>query len=186
MEPPLYLALFTLAAITLKLADDTGEAGRRTPSYLFAATSALLFWALISGDAFASTFLSAIVLGCLLSLKIDRPNLIFGSVMLLVLVGVLGAQTPHLGLLALFSGLVLLDEKLHDLSHRGGAWSRPFMFRPLLKLSALPLLLTGWVSPLNVLGLLIFDLSYEALGGLLNIIPLISLPTPLKRLERGN
>ncbi len=153
----LFLPVFCLAGFMLKLADWLGEKKHGGfKSYLVAAVSAFLFWVLLKTNIETSTLMLSIVIGCVLALKVNRLNLVFGVGVLLVLMVLFGFQPPIFWLLPILTALVILDEYTHE------KFSFVFFrFRGFLKTFILLLGLLGLLQPFNVLGFIIFDLTYD-------------------------
>ena len=152
------LAIFISAGATLKMADLWGEAGGGFKAYLASASAATLFWLMLKLSPSTSTLALAIILGSLFSGKIDRLNLVLGSILILILAVMLGFTPPVIPALILLTGLAALDEYLHE------ADGKILALRPALKIGVIVAAAIGWIVWEAALALLLFDLSYEALG----------------------
>ncbi len=159
--------MFALAGVSLKIADDYGEGGSNLLGYAAAVTAAGLFWLLVKVDQYTSAVMLAVVVGCIASLKVNRWNLTAGLILLAVLMGAMGFETPALPPLVTLSVATYLDELGHDRQWRVGGIKLFFRYRCLLKGLVVLLAALGLLSPLSALGLIVFDISYDAAGAAL-------------------
>ncbi|MHC1586032.1 MAG: hypothetical protein ACXQTV_00630 [Candidatus Hecatellaceae archaeon] len=153
----LAIVVFALAGVSLKAADEWGEANLGLRSYLASAAAAFCFWYMLKLSPSTSALGLAIIFGNLAAGKVDRANLIFGLILTATLAVLLGFTQPTIPALILLTFLAALDEYVHGL---GGILS----FRPALKIGVVVAGLLGWVGWPTVLALFAFDLAYEAWG----------------------
>lgn len=165
MDVVCFLLASALAGITLKAADVYGEVKIDFKAYATAIASALLFWLLLRENPYTSTFMTAIIIGCIVSLKVNRPNLIIGLAIIVVLSAALGFQTPIIWILIILASVAYLDEFTHDHALKWKHGFRLFFrYRGLLKTTAVITALIGVVTPLSMAGFLLFDLCYDLSG----------------------
>jgi len=129
MNPSLLLLVFCFAGVSLKMADFLGERKTGFSSFLVSAVSAFLFWLLLKDNPETATFMFAVVVGCVLALKVDRLNLVFGLGVLAVLCVFFGFSFPIFWLFILFSLTVVLDEITHEKFVEVGKKGLFFRFR---------------------------------------------------------
>ncbi len=162
MDVVCFLFASALAGVTLKAADVYGEVKIDFKAYATAIASALLFWLLLRESPYTSTFMTAVIIGCIVSLKVNRPNLIIGLAIVVALSAALGFQTPIIWLLIILASVAYLDEFTHDHALK---WKHGFQlffrYRGLLKATAAITALIGAVTPLSITGFLLFDLCYD-------------------------
>jgi hypothetical protein len=167
------VATFSGAGVTLKLADHLGESGQSRKAYVPAILSGILLGLLFLAGRDESSYVAGIVLGVALGGKVDRPNLVVG----LLTIGITGLMLvlfqrvfpPIPWLLAVVTGLALLDELAHDrLTGRGGLSGTLSGLRPSLKVATVIMALTGLVTVPAAAGFLGFDLCYEVTSLLIN------------------
>jgi multisubunit Na+/H+ antiporter MnhE subunit len=165
MDAVTLLLVYILAGVTLKAADVYGEVKGDFKAYITSIISAILFWMLLHESPHTATFMGAVIVGCIVSLKVNRPNLIIGLVTIVALSATLGFQMPIIWLLAILSSIAYLDEFTHDRTHK---WKSRFRFffkyRGLLKATAIFAALTGIVTPVSAVGFLLFDVCYDLSG----------------------
>jgi hypothetical protein len=173
LVPLAVIAAFSGAGATLKLADDLGESRQSRQAYGVAILSGILLGLLFEAGRDESSYVAGIVLGVVLGRKVDRPNLVVGVLtigitgLMLVLAQRLLAPIPWL--VAVVTGLALLDELAHDrLSGRGGLSGTLTRLRPGLKVATVIMALAGLVSVPAAAGFLCFDLCYEAASFFIN------------------
>lgn len=164
LTPTQLILTFFLAGLSLKIADYLGEKGLKLKAYLASTISAFLFWILIKNDPQSSTIICSIIIGCLLSLKVDKPNLLLGLILILALSIFLGFSTPVFWLLLILTLVVILDEFTHEKFAQKRGFSIFFRFRMFLKIAVIILFLVNFLSLTHLLGFLLFDLSYDLLG----------------------
>jgi multisubunit Na+/H+ antiporter MnhE subunit len=162
----IYLLLtYALTGISLKAADVYGEVKTDLKAYGISIASAFLFWLLLSESPSTSTFMVAVIIGCVASLKVNRPNLIIGLVIIVILSATLGFHTPIIWPLIILASAAYLDEFAHEHTSK---WKHNFQlffrYRCFLKATALVIALTGAVTLPSMVGFLIFDICYDLSG----------------------
>jgi hypothetical protein len=150
------IIVFCLAGFFLKTADFLGEKGFKVKAFLASGLSALLFWVLLKANSETATLILSITVGCVLALKVDRPNLVFGVGFLAFLAFIFGFCLPIFWLLVLLTAVTVLDEFTHEKLK-----NMFFRFRGFLKTVVVILAFLGFLSYLNALGFIIFDLTYD-------------------------
>ena len=167
-----YFLAYLCAGFTLKLGDDfLDEMERPTFAWLPLAVSGILFGYLMTQTEWDLVLLAAIVIGVLLSGKVNRPQFAVGFffIALIMLVRGVPAVTDWFNWSALLIMLFLasvLDEKGNDWTDKviSPRASKFFRHRFTLKLSVL-LLAIPWPQFLAAAGgLWMFDLGYEIAG----------------------
>ena len=167
-----YFLAYLCAGFTLKLGDDLlDEMERPTFAWLPLAVSGILFGYLMTQTEWDLVLLAAIIVGVLLSGKVNRPQFVVGFffIALIMLVRGVPAVTNWLDWSALFIMLFLasvLDEKGNDWTDEV-IYPKAFKFfryRFTLKLSVL-LFTIPWPQFLAAaVGLWMFDIGYELAG----------------------
>jgi len=110
-----------------------------------------------------------VMIGVLVSKKVDRPNLILGFFLTLLLSTFLGFQLPILWLLIFVSFFTLIDEFFHDRVNKiEGNLHQVFNIRPLLKISIVLLAIISLIDLIQALGFLFFDFAYDATNFMLD------------------
>ncbi|UCH03659.1 MAG: hypothetical protein JSW05_08670 [Candidatus Thorarchaeota archaeon] len=172
LEWVLYYGAYCLAGLTLKLGDDLlDELDKPTIALGPLALSGLLFGLVMTVSEWDLVLLSAIVVGVLLSGKVNRPQFLIGFVMIGIVLFWIGVPvvTSWLDWLVILVALLVaavLDERGNDWADsNAGRWvSDFFRFRFTLKLSVL-ILAVVWTAFLpSAIGLWFFDLGYETMG----------------------
>ena len=153
------LLTFTLAGISLKLADNYGASAR---GYLSAAVSAVCMGFLIADNSSSSSIVLGIMIGVTLAGKLDQLNLIFGLCATLISAAVLGFSVPNLPLLAIVLVAALLDEVGHEKVKSPGILATFFHFRMVLKAVVASLALLMWIDLFHAVGFFCFDVAYDA------------------------
>ncbi len=167
-----YFLAYLCAGFTLKQGDDLlDEMERPTFAWLPLAASGILFGYLMTQTEWDLALLAAIVIGVLLSGKVNRPQFTVGFffIALMMLVRGVPAVTDWLAwsvlLFMLFMASVL-DEKGNDWTDEeiSPIAFKFFQYRFTLKISVL-LLTVPWPQFLAAaVGLWMFDLGYELAG----------------------
>jgi len=167
-----YFLAYLCAGFTLKQGDDLlDEMERPTFAWLPLAASGILFGYLMTQTEWDLALLAAIVIGVLLSGKVNRPQFTVGFffIALMMLVRGVPAVTDWLAwsvlLFMLFMASVL-DEKGNDWTDEeiSPIAFKFFQYRFTLKISVL-LLTIPWPQFLAAaVGLWMFDLGYELAG----------------------
>lgn len=158
------IAVFCLAGFFLKTSDFFGEEKVKVKAFLTSGLSAFFFWILLKANSETATLMFSIIIGCVLTLKVDRPNLIFGVVFLAFLALTFGFYPPIFWLLALLTTITVLDELTHEKFGR----ILFFRFRCFLKIAVVTLAFSGFLNCLNALGFIVFDLTYDLTDVCLN------------------
>jgi hypothetical protein len=159
--PHVAVAAFVGAGACLKLADSLGE-GDGALAYIPATASGLLLGFLVNTGEEEASFVLGIIIGVALARKVDRLNLAAGLAATLATSILLGPSQPAPQLVLLASALAFLDELSHDLLSGRGRLGFLFRHRPALKLAAVAGAASSLISLSTALGLLGFDLGYEA------------------------
>lgn len=172
LEWVFYYGAYCLAGFTLKLGDDLlDELGRPISAIVPLAVSGLLFGLIMAVSEWDLVLFIAILIGVILSGKVNRPQFLIGFAMigaLLVVVGI-PVVTSWLDWSVLLVALLvaaILDERGNDWADgSAGRWVIGFFrFRFTLKLCVL-LLGVVWTAFLpSAIGLWFFDLGYETVG----------------------
>jgi len=172
LEWVFYFFAYLCAGFTLKLGDDLlDETERPTFAWLPLAVSGILFGYLMTQTEWDLALLAAVVIGVLLSGKVNRPHFAVGFflIALIMLVRGVPAVTDWLAWSALLFMLFMasvLDEKGNDWTDEevSPIAFKFFQYRFTLKLSVL-LLTIPWPQFLAAaVGLWMFDLGYELAG----------------------
>lgn len=168
----IYFFAYLMAGLTLKIGDDLLDFLDR-PSFAWypLGMSGILFGVLMTLSEWDLVLLSAIVIGVLLSGKVNHRQFGVGFMAIIVILLILGlpAISDLLNWFALLFMLFMasvLDEKGNDWTDKATnpLASMFFKYRFTLKVSAL-LLAIPWLGFLpTAIGLLIFDVGYELAG----------------------
>jgi hypothetical protein len=172
LEWVFYYSAYCLAGLTLKLGDDLlDELDRPIPALGPLALSGLLFGLIMTVSEWDLVLLTAIVVGVVLSGKVNRPQFLIGFALIGIVLLVIGvpAVTSWLEwsvILVVLLVTAVLDERGNDWADTTARrWVNDFFrFRFTLKLSVL-ILASIWTAFLpSAIGLWFFDLGYEAMG----------------------
>jgi hypothetical protein len=155
------LIVFLSAGFSLKVADEYGEKGNNLTAFVSAAVCSILFWLLVKEDVYYSTVIFAVIIGSVLSLKTNRPNLVFGLAVVIVLSIFLGFRMPIIWLLITLSAIAFFDEICHEKFLKKSRHSWIFQYRLLLKIAVVISAIFYWLTILSAIGFLIFDFSYD-------------------------
>ncbi len=170
----IYFAVYLLAGLTLKAGDDLLDVlDRPSQAWIPLTLSGFMFGLLMAYSQWDLVLLTAIIIGVLLSGKVNQSQFVAGFVMIGLVVILRGLPTIDnpLGWLSLLIMLFLaaiLDERGNDWtdSHATPNAARFFQYRLVLKVSAL-LLVIPWPEFLfSALGLWVFDFGYELAGAI--------------------
>lgn len=162
------LLVFSLAGVTLKLSDLFGEKGGYILPYLTAGLSGAFFGLLITRDGFSSSLVIGVIVGVALSAKVNRPNLIFGSLVTFLSSLLMGYKQPLMWLLLIVSFFSFIDEVGHDRFSSGeGFISLFFKHRSALKVVIALLAVSSLLPYTQALGFFCFDISYDVVSWLL-------------------
>ena len=169
IEWVIYFIAYCCAGLTLKLGDDLlDESNQPDFAWFPFAASGVLFGILMAYSEWDLVLLSAIIIGVVLSGKVNRKEFIVGFIAIIVVLLFLGIPTitDWLDASALVIMLFLasvLDEKGNDWTERDvfPIAAKFFEYRFTLKVSAL-LLVIPWPMFLPAaIGLWMFDIGYE-------------------------
>ena len=172
LEWVFYYGAYCLAGLTLKLGDDLlDELDKPIIALGPLASSGILFGLVMTVSEWDLVLLSAIVIGVVLSGKVNRPQFLIGFAMIGIVLLVVGVPvvTNWLHWFAILLVLLVaavLDERGNDWADSSaGRWINDFFrFRFTLKLSVL-ILAVVWTAFLpSAIGLWFFDLGYETMG----------------------
>jgi hypothetical protein len=165
----LLLVIFLAAGISLKVADTTGERSRSVLSYLSASLSGVLFGILISESKISSAIMLGIVIGAGASAKINKPNLVFGLAVAIVMATICGFAIPTMWLFLAVTTFAFIDEIGHNSYVKLKSPLRWFFhYRCLLKVSIVFLTLMTVLPLVYCVGFLLFDAGYEATSALID------------------
>jgi len=167
-----YFLAYLCAGFTLKLGDDLlDEMEQPTFAWLPLAAAGILFGYLMTQTEWDLALLAAIVIGVLLSGKVNRPHFAVGFflIALIMLVKGVPAVTDWLAWSALLFMLFIasvLDEKGNDWTDEeiSPTAFKFFRYRFTLKLSVLFLTIPWPQFFAAAVGLWMFDLGYELAG----------------------
>jgi hypothetical protein len=180
-----YFAMYWSAGFTLKAGDDfLDELNRPGLAWFPLTLSGLLFGLIMTLSQWDMVLLSAILIGVVLTGKVNRPQFVVGFLMIGILLVIRGVPLVtdwfdwwSLLLMLLFAAAI--DEVGHEGVGRakGSRDSWFFKYRFTLKCSVL-LLCILWPSFLpSAVGLWFFDLGYEIAGRLTKARRSVSLDT---------
>ncbi len=170
-----YFTAYFFAGLTLKVGDDLLDE-RYNPSLAWVplGISGILFGVLMSNTEWDLVLLGSIVIGVLLSGKVNRKEFSIGFIAIVILLLLLGIPpiTDYLGWLTILIMLFMasvFDEKgiewIDSQANPSIAWF--FEHRFTLKVTAF-LLIIPWIGMLPVaIGLGLFDSGYEIAGTLM-------------------
>ncbi len=172
LEWVFYFVVYLCAGFTLKLGDDfLDEMERSTFAWLPLAVSGILFGYLMTQTEWDLALLAAIVIGVLLSGKVNRPQFAVGFFFIALIMLMRGIPTVTDWLV--WTTLLFMLFMASVLDEKGNDWTdeeispiafKFFQYRFTLKLSVL-LLTIPWPQFLAAaVGLWMFDLGYELAG----------------------
>jgi hypothetical protein len=165
----IYFIFYFFAGLTLKVGDDLlDELYQSHLSWIPLAVSGILFGSLMANGEWDFVLLSAIIIGVILSGKVNRREFLAGFVAIAAVLLLLGLPTvtDWLDWSTLLIALMLaaiLDEKGNDWADKkvSPRAYRFFSYRMTMKVCAL-LLSVPWPGFfLSAIGLWIFDIGYE-------------------------
>lgn len=170
----MYFSAYFFAGLTLKLGDDLlDELDQPNAAWVPLALAGLLFGFLKTISEWDLVLLTSIVIGVLVSGKVNRPQFIVGFVLIFSILLVLGipAITSWLDWLTVLIILFLaavLDEKGNDWTDRNmfPLIYKLFEYRFVLKIVALCLVIPWPMFLFTAIGLWMFDFGYEFAGWL--------------------
>jgi len=168
----MYFSAYSFAGFALKLGDDLlDELDRPSAAWIPLALAGLLFGLLMTISEWDLVLLTSIVIGVLVSGKVNHPQFIVGFVLIFSTLLVLGipAITRWLDWLTVLIILFLaavLDEKGNDWAdkERSPVAYKLFEYRFVLKLVVLGLVIPWPMFLPTAVGLWVFDLGYEFAG----------------------
>ena len=166
---PLLLAVYALIGGGLKYIDDAFDEGvhsRRIASLLAAVL--VVFWVTLSAvDSYSATILTAVLLGVLLSGKIDNRVFTASTCAIVLTVVLLARENLLLLPLAILTAFGVVDEKGNDYvdSHRAHRLVEFFFaHRFALKLALLALCAASVLPFAYLAAFMCFDLAYDTVG----------------------
>jgi len=168
IDPLMVIITYILAGFTLKLTDFYGERRSGHLTYLITLFSAFFFALLISESEYSSAILIGIIVGVFLSGKVDRPNLIFGLIITVILTLTFGFVSPNQIVIPI-SIFAFIDEKFHEKYSRFKILRTLFQFRCVLKIAIVLLFLFNGLPFLYLIGFFCFDLSYDLTSSFLKM-----------------
>ncbi len=168
----IYFSAYFNAGFTLKLGDDLlDELDQPNAAWVPLALAGLLFGYLMTVSEWDLVLLTSIVIGVLVSGKVNRPQFIVGFVLIVSTLLIIGvpAITRWLDWLTVLIILFLaavLDEKGNDWAdrERSPVAYKLFEYRFVLKLVVLGLVIPWPMFLPTAIGLWVFDLGYEFAG----------------------
>jgi hypothetical protein len=169
-----YFSAYFLAGLALKLGDDLlDELNRPQAAWVPLSFAGLLFGLLMTVSEWDLVLLTSIVIGVLVSGKVNHPQFIVGFVLILGTLLVVGIPIItnlldwYAVLIILFMAAVL-DEKGNDWAdrERSPIAFKLFEFRFVLKIVAICLVIPWPMFLSTAIGLWVFDLGYESAGWL--------------------
>ncbi|MHA2069130.1 MAG: hypothetical protein ACXABY_32620 [Candidatus Thorarchaeota archaeon] len=168
----LYYAAYLLAGLTLKLGDDLlDELNRPNAALGPLVLSGVLFGLIMTLSEWDLVLLGAIVIGVLLSGKVNKPQFLVGFILIGALLLLLGVPTISNGIGRFVLLLALLLAAIVD--ERGNEWAdreeKPviayfFEYRFTLKVTVLLLSIIWPAFLVAAVGLWLFDFGYEIVG----------------------
>ncbi len=169
LELMLYFAMYFFAGLSLKLGDDLlDELDRPQAAWIPLSFAGILFGLLMTVSEWDLVLLTSIVIGVIVSGKVNRPQFIAGLVIILGTLLVVGMPlvTNWLdwwALLFILFMAAVLDEKGNDWADREKSpiAFKLFEYRFVLKIVVLGLVIPWPMFLSAAVGLWIFDLGYE-------------------------
>ncbi|MHA2373977.1 MAG: hypothetical protein ACXAEB_13245 [Candidatus Thorarchaeota archaeon] len=169
-----YFMAYALAGFTLKLGDDLlDDLNSPDLAWYPLAASGLLFGLLMTSSEWDLVLLTAIIVGVVLSGKVNRREFSIGFLMIVVVILLRGVPTisgwlDWLSLLIMLFLAAVLDERGNDWADSSASpnAAKFFEFRLTLKISALLLVIPWPMFFLTAIGIWLFDLGYELAGRL--------------------
>ncbi|MHA2242042.1 MAG: hypothetical protein ACXACE_10580 [Candidatus Thorarchaeota archaeon] len=169
-----YFMAYAFAGFTLKLGDDLlDDLNSPDLAWYPLAASGVLFGLLMTSSEWDLVLLTAIIVGVVLSGKVNRREfsigfLLIGAVILLRGVPTISGWLDWWSLLIMLFLAAVLDERGNDWADSSASprVAKFFEFRLTLKVSALLLTIPWPMFFLTALGIWLFDLGYELAGRL--------------------
>jgi hypothetical protein len=168
----MYFSAYFFAGLSLKLGDDLlDELEKPKAAWVPLSMAGLLFGLLMTVSEWDFVLLTSIVIGVLVSGKVNHPQFVVGFVLIISALLIFGIPviTEWLEwwaiLIILFMAAVL-DEKGNDWAakERSPLAFRLFEYRMVLKIVALCLVIPWPLFLPTAIGLWIFDFGYESAG----------------------
>jgi hypothetical protein len=171
----MYFSAYFLAGLSLKLGDDLlDELDQPTAAWVPLTLAGLLFGLLMTVSEWDLVLLTSIVIGVLVSGKVNRPQFIVGFVLIFNMIFILGvpaitAWLDWLTVLIILFLAAVLDEKGNDWTDKSASpvAYKLFEYRFVLKLVSLGLVIPWPLFLSTAIGLWVFDLGYELVGWLI-------------------
>lgn len=165
-----YYISYFLAGCTLKYGDNLlDEFDRPTQSWIALALSGIFFAFLITNSEYDMVLFTSIIIGVVLSGKVNRPQFSIGFIIIAVGFIVRGVPTvtdwlEWMAILVMLMLAAILDEKGNDWTEAQvnptAAWL--FKYRFSLKITVLCISLIWPLFLFTAIGLWIFDAGYES------------------------
>ena len=168
----MYFSAYLLAGFSLKMGDDLlDELDQPQAAWIPLALAGLLFGLLMTVSEWDLVLLTSIVIGVLVSGKVNRPQfvvgfaLIFGT-LLIVGIPVVTSWLDWLTVLIILFLAAVLDEKGNDWTdkNRSPIAFKLFEYRFVLKIVVIGLIIPWPMFFATAIGLWIFDIGYESAG----------------------
>jgi hypothetical protein len=174
LEWLVYFSAYFLAGLSLKLGDDLlDELDRPRAAWFPLSFAGLLFGLLMTVSEWDLVLLTSIVVGVLISGKVNRPQFAVGfvlifSILLIIGIPVVTGWLDWLTVLFILFMAAVLDEKGNDWADEevSPLAFKVFEYRFVLKIVALCLVIPWPMFLSTAIGLWVFDLGYELAGWL--------------------
>jgi hypothetical protein len=174
LEWLVYFSAYFLAGLSLKLGDDLlDELDRPRAAWFPLSFAGLLFGLLMTVSEWDLVLLTSIVVGVLISGKVNRPQFAVGfvlifSILLIIGIPVVTGWLDWLTVLFILFMAAVLDEKGNDWADEevSPLAFKVFEYRFVLKIVALCLVIHWPMFLSTAIGLWVFDLGYELAGWL--------------------
>jgi len=172
LEWAIYFSAYFLAGLSLKLGDDLlDELDRPQAAWIPLSSAGLLFGLLMTVSEWDFVLLTSIVVGVLVSGKVNRPQFSVGfmlifSTLLLVGIPIVTGWLDWWTILIILFLSAILDEKGNDWADRETSplAFKIFEYRFVLKIVAICLAIPWPLFLPAAIGLWIFDIGYETVG----------------------
>ena len=174
LEWVIYFSAYLLAGLSLKLGDDLlDELDRPQAAWVPLSFAGLLFGLLMTVSEWDLVLLTSIVIGVLVSGKVNRPQFIVGfvlifSTLLLLGIPIITGWLDWCTVLVILFMAAVLDEKGNDWADKEQSplAFKLFEFRFVLKMVAIGLVIPWPMFLSTAIGLWVFDFGYESAGWL--------------------
>lgn len=174
LEWVIYFSAYLFAGFSLKLGDDLlDELDNPQAAWLPLALAGLLFGLLMTVSEWDLVLLTSIIIGVLVSGKVNRPQFVVGFVLIFGILLIIGVPTissllDWITLLFVLFMAAVLDEKGNDWADKEASPTayKMFEYRLVLKLVALGLVIPWPMFLSAAIGLWVFDIGYEFAGWL--------------------